>query len=206
MRDAPAEAGDALGGRAAERERSKRPDEGQHPWLLDGNRSAGEGEGNRDHQDDHAEKNDDEDADLPGGELLRSAADAAADPDAAPSDTGNVTTGGAASILASNVCRLASRQDDAAGELLRASPSEPARWTAHPDPLNIPRKVPAVVEAMAALGKAVGLQAKAVGMMEEVVERARHSRVSCDARNRSKMLKKMKTRAYAREQVSWSVK
>ncbi len=172
VRDTSAEAGGALGGRAVGEEPSKYPGEGPYRRLGDGNPSMAEEERNRDHKVDRGEKNVDEDADLPDGELLRSAADAADASDTDPSDTGNVTTGGAASMLASDVCRLASRQDEAADELLRASPSEPARWTA----------VPAVVEAVVALGKAVGLQAKAVGLMEEVVERTKHSRVSGDAR------------------------
>lgn len=88
------------------------------------------------------------------------------------------STGRAACVLASDLDRLAARQGAAAGELLRVASSETAPSALVLDPRKDPRKDPAVLSALAALGQAVGLQAKAVGLMEEVVVRTVHSRVS----------------------------
>lgn len=88
------------------------------------------------------------------------------------------STGRAACVLASDLGRLAARQGAAAGELLRVASSETAPSALVLDPRKDPRKDPAVLSALAALGQAVGLQAKAVGLMEEVVVRTAHSRVS----------------------------
>lgn len=88
------------------------------------------------------------------------------------------STGRAACVLASDLGRLAARQRAAAGELLRVASSETAPSALVLDPRKDPRKDPAVLSALAALGQAVGLQAKAVGLMEEVVVRTVHSRVS----------------------------
>ncbi|CAM9258641.1 unnamed protein product, partial [Hapterophycus canaliculatus] len=87
-------------------------------------------------------------------------------------------TSEAAIALASNLSRLASRQDEAAGELLEIPP----------DSRNHPRNVPEVQEALATLGQSVGLQAKIVGLMEEVVERTVHSRL--DARKAARATQK----------------
>lgn len=87
-------------------------------------------------------------------------------------------TGRAASILASDLGRLASRQGAAAWELLRVSSSGAVPGAAVLDSRKDPRKDPEVLDALATLGEAVGLQAKAVGLMEEVVVRTAHSRVS----------------------------
>ncbi|CAN0363269.1 unnamed protein product, partial [Ectocarpus sp. 12 AP-2014] len=56
------------------------------------------------------------------------------------------------------------------------------------DPRTFHRKFPKVLEALALLGPSVGLQAKAVGLMEEVVERTTHSRI--DARTEARAARK----------------
>lgn len=82
--------------------------------------------------------------------------------------SGGTTTSGAACSLTSDLSRLASRQSVLADELLEVSAAGP------PDQC----KVSKAAEAMVALGQSVGLQARAVGLMEEVVVRTGHSRVS----------------------------
>lgn len=82
------------------------------------------------------------------------------------SETGD-NPSGAASELASNLSRLASRQSASATELLQIPP----------DSRNRARNAPGVLQALATLGQSVGLQAKVVGLMEEVVTRTVHSRV-----------------------------
>lgn len=81
-------------------------------------------------------------------------------------DTG--TTVGAACALASDLSRLASRHGELAFGLLHVVSegrgSDPCSFAGLP-------------EEMAALGQSVGLQASAVGLMEEVVVRTVHSRV-----------------------------
>lgn len=171
LRDTPAEAGDVSYGQAAGQQLAENLDE------LPPARGKEDG----DASNQAYRGNDEKAAELPGG-ALRTAVDIDADGASAPSDASSNTAGGAALVLASNMCRLASRQGDAANELLRASPSAAARWTALGPVRRGPRKVPEALEAVVALGRAVGLQAKAVGLMEEVVERAKHSRVSHDAR------------------------
>lgn len=89
-----------------------------------------------------------------------------------------VSPGRAAFILASDLSRLASRQGDAACELLEVSSLEEAPKAVELGPLKDPRKDPDVLSAVAALGQAAGLQARVVGLMEEVVLRTTHSRVS----------------------------
>lgn len=89
-----------------------------------------------------------------------------------------ICTGRAACFLASELSRLAARQEADAGELLQVSSSEAAPRAVMLDPRKDPRKDPGVLNALAALGQAVGLQAKAVGLMEEIVVRTAHSRVS----------------------------
>lgn len=126
-------------------------------------------------------RDDEGSAELP-GDMHRTgmdyaAAAAAATTTATPADTGS-TTGGAAFVLASDLSRLASRQGGAACELLQVSSSEATRCAVPLDPWKDPRQVPEVLQALAALGQSVGLQAKAVGLMEEVVARTVHSRVS----------------------------
>ena len=78
------------------------------------------------------------------------------------------TTIGAACVLASDFSRHASRHGELAFELLHMSEGH------GPDS----RSFAAVPEGMAALGQSVGLQASAVGLMDEVVVRTVHSRVS----------------------------
>ncbi|CAB1111351.1 unnamed protein product [Ectocarpus sp. CCAP 1310/34] len=95
----------------------------------------------------------------------------------ASTDTCDTTTSGAAHALASDVSRLASRQSEVVSEVLQESSSEDARGTLPADPRTFHRKFPKVLEALAVLGPSVGLQAKAVGLMEEVVERTDHSRM-----------------------------
>lgn len=92
-------------------------------------------------------------------------------------DTCDTTTSGAANVLALDLSRLASRQSEVASEVLQEPWSEEARGALPADPRGIHRKFPKVLEALAVLGSSVGLQAKAVGLMEEVVERTAHSRV-----------------------------
>eukprot|EP00752_Nemacystus_decipiens_P007659 g6847.t1 len=114
----------------------------------------------------------------PPGDLRRTAVDLGAADDLPET---NVSTDRAACVLGSDVSRLAARLGAAACELLRVSSSEAARKEAVVlDPRKDPRKDPEVHGALAALGQAVGLQAKAVGLMEEVVVRTVHSRL--DAR------------------------
>lgn len=95
----------------------------------------------------------------------------------ASADTCDTTTSGAAHVLASDLSRLASRQSEVASEVLQEPSSEDARGPLPADPRTFHRKFPKVLEALAVLGPSVGLQAKAVGLMEEVVERTGHSRV-----------------------------
>lgn len=92
-------------------------------------------------------------------------------------DTG-ITPGRAAFLLSSDLSRLAARQGDAAGELLQVSSSTVPPSAVALDPRKDPRKDPEVLNTLTALGQAVGLQAKAVGLMEEVVSRTVHLRVS----------------------------
>lgn len=108
-------------------------------------------------------------------DVRQTAIDFSAADDLADTD---ITTGRAALILASDLSRLASRQGDAVCELLRVSSSDAAPSAGVLDPRKDPRKDPGVLDELAALGQAVGLQAKAVGLMEEVVVRTVHSRVS----------------------------
>lgn len=96
---------------------------------------------------------------------------------AAPAEICN-TTDGAAFVLASGVSRLASRQGASACELLQVSSSEGTRSAVALEPWQDPRQVAEVLNALAALGQSVGLQSKAVGLMEEVVARTVQSRVS----------------------------
>ncbi|CBN79766.1 conserved unknown protein [Ectocarpus siliculosus] len=103
-------------------------------------------------------------------------------------DTCDTTTSGAAHVLASDVSRLASRQSEVASEVLQEPSSEDARGTLPADPRTFHRKFPKVLEALAVLGPSVGLQAKAVGLMEEVVERTDHSRI--DARIEARAARK----------------
>ncbi|CAM9583036.1 unnamed protein product, partial [Ectocarpus sp. 13 AM-2016] len=103
-------------------------------------------------------------------------------------DTCDTTTSGAAHVLASDVSRLASRQSEAAIEVLQEPSSQDARGPLPADPRTFHRKFPKVLEALALLGPSVGLQAKAVGLMEEVVERTTHSRI--DARTEARAARK----------------
>lgn len=80
-------------------------------------------------------------------------------------DTG--TTVGAACALASDLSRLASRHGELAFGLLHVSEGRGSD----------PRSFAGLPGEMAALGQSVGLQASAVGLMEEVVVRTVHSRV-----------------------------
>ncbi|CAM9277017.1 unnamed protein product, partial [Ectocarpus fasciculatus] len=98
------------------------------------------------------------------------------------------TTSGAANVLASDLSRLASRQSEVASEVLQEPWSEEARGSLPADLRTIHRKFPKVLEALAVLGPSVGLQAKAVGLMEEVVERTAHSRI--DARIEARAARK----------------
>lgn len=76
--------------------------------------------------------------------------------------------------LTSDLGRLASRQREAACELLLQEEEGLRRDTVS----NLREAIPHACEVVAALGQSVGLQAKAVGLMEEVVTRTLHSRVS----------------------------
>ncbi|CAM9194124.1 unnamed protein product, partial [Scytosiphon promiscuus] len=93
------------------------------------------------------------------------------------SQTGGNTTG-AAFALAANLSRLASRQDTAANDLLQIPP----------DARNRARNVPGVLDPLVVLGQSVGLQAKVVGLMEEVVTRTGNSRL--DARKAARARRK----------------
>lgn len=97
---------------------------------------------------------------------------------ATDADVAASSTGQAAFILASDLSRLASRQRTAACELLQVSSSVPAPSAGLLDHRKDPRKDPEVLNALATLGQVVVLQAKTVGLMEEVVVRTVHSRVS----------------------------
>lgn len=77
------------------------------------------------------------------------------------------TTVGAARALASDLRRLASRHGELAFEIFHVSKGH------GPDR----RSFAVIPGGMAALGQSVGLQASAVGLMEEVVVRTVHSRV-----------------------------
>lgn len=85
--------------------------------------------------------------------------------DVTAADTG--TTAGAACALASDLSRLTSRHGELAFEIFHVSKGR------GPDP----RSFSVIPGGMAALGQSVGLQASAVGLMEEVVVRTVHSRV-----------------------------
>lgn len=77
--------------------------------------------------------------------------------------------------LTADLCRLASRQYEAACELLLQEAEGGCRETVSS---SSRKALPHQGDVMAALGQSVGLQAKAVGLMEEVVTRTLHSRVS----------------------------
>lgn len=78
------------------------------------------------------------------------------------------TTTAIACTLTLDLRRLIKRQQEAVCELIEMSPNcGPHPW-----------EISEVSKPMAALGQLVGLQARAVGLMEEVVERTVHSRVS----------------------------
>lgn len=76
--------------------------------------------------------------------------------------------------LTSDLGRLASRQREAACKLLLQEEEGMRRETVSTSREALPH----ACEVVAALGHSVGLQAKAVGLMEEVVTRTLHSRVS----------------------------
>lgn len=125
-------------------------------------------------------RRDDEDSAEVSGDMHETGTEyaaAAAAAAASPAEIGK-STSGAAFVLASDLSRLASRQAGAACELLQVSPSEATRCAVSLDPWKDPRQVSEVMNTLAALGQSVGLQAKAVRLMEEVVARTVHSRVS----------------------------
>eukprot|EP00903_Cladosiphon_okamuranus_P013005 g12134.t2 len=116
-----------------------------------------------------------------------------------------VSTERAALILASDLSRLASRQEASACELLEVSTSEAAPKAVELDPWKDPRRDVDVPSVLAALGQAVGLQAKVVGLMEEVVVRTVHSRAAPDPATARHVADDIRQLTLVQEQLAYKV-